>query len=70
MSGFWVVWNPDGNNPRRRHTSIVAAVSEAERLAQQAPGEVFIVLESVCSKRVINTETTDLVPTDDQRLPF
>lgn len=49
---FWFVWNPDGRNPQARHMSEQSAVNEAERLARLNPGETFVVLESVCARRV------------------
>lgn len=41
---FWLVWNPSGSNPKRRHASESAANAEAKRLALSAPGSEFFVL--------------------------
>lgn len=49
---FWFVWNPDGRNPARRHLTVSSAINEAERLARLHPGQTFVVLESVCARRV------------------
>lgn len=49
---FWFVWNPNGHAPRYRHPSEASAIKEAERLARENPGRTFIVLESVCARRV------------------
>lgn len=49
---FWFVWCPEGNSPRHKHPSEALAISEAERLARENPGRTFVVLESVCARRV------------------
>mgnify|MGYP007007270210 CR=1 FL=1 len=41
---FWVVWNPNGQNPRYRHASRLDAEQEAGRLARANPGQEFFVL--------------------------
>lgn len=41
---FWVVWNPNGQNPRYRHASRLDAEQEAGRLARANPGKEFFVL--------------------------
>ncbi len=51
---FWLVWNPNGKSPTYRHHSEASAVAESERLASAYPGETFIVLESICGRRVDN----------------
>ncbi len=57
---FWFVWNPDGRSPTFRHLSEDNAVTEAERLARLNPGETFVVLESVCARRVDSMLRLDL----------
>ena len=64
-SPFWFVWNPLARIPQYRHPRQADAVSEAERLARQHPGQEFIVLQSVCSRRVAGMEYTDLRPQDE-----
>jgi hypothetical protein len=43
---FWMVWGEGRRNPRQRHSSESAAVTEAERLASLNPGVVFGVYEA------------------------
>lgn len=49
---FWMVWNPQGRAPTVRHASQARADAEAERLARQFPGHVFIVLMALYGKSV------------------
>lgn len=51
---FWFVWNPNGRNPQAKHQTENQAIQEAERLAKHNPGETFVVLESICARRVDN----------------
>ena len=44
---FWFVWNPAGCNPKYMHESRASADAEARRLAEDNPGQQFIVLKSV-----------------------
>jgi hypothetical protein len=63
---FFVVWNPNGNNPRFRHASLDGAKAEAKCLAAATPGADFYVLHALSVSRVKDpVETVDL--TD---LPF
>ena len=59
---FWFVWNPQGNEPQYKHPRYDLAVSEAERLARANPGETFIVLQSVCARRVDDMLRIDMQP--------
>lgn len=45
--GYYLVWRVDGPPPTFRHTEYSDAVTEARRLATSAPGERFVVLQSV-----------------------
>ena len=65
MEPFYLVWNPGGGPPTVRHDSEAAAVREAERLAREHPTMTFVVLETVCARRVDNMQRTELRP-----LPF
>lgn len=67
-SAFWFVWNPAGRAPQHQHASKHGAISEAERLARNNPGETFIVLESVCARTVDGMQRIDLSP--EQEYPF
>lgn len=44
---FWMIWNPEGYQPRVMHYSRPSADAEAERLAQENPGQQFFVLKAV-----------------------
>lgn len=65
---FWFVWNTNGRNPTYRHTSEASATSEAERLARLHPGETFVVLESVCARRVDDMLRIEM--RQDSEVPF
>lgn len=43
-SPYWLVWAEDGDAPRVKHRSQMAAEKEAERLANLHPGSSFCVL--------------------------
>ncbi len=45
QNAFWVVWNPNGTSPSRRHATLLEAQQEADRLAKSQDGE-FIVLSA------------------------
>lgn len=45
--GGWFVWNKDGHRPRYKHDSYESAAEEAQRLAREAPGKKYIVLQMV-----------------------
>lgn len=55
-------------NPTHRHSSEASATSEAERLARLHPGETFVVLESVCARRVDDMLRLDM--RQDREVPF
>lgn len=40
---FFIVWNPQGGNPKQRHGSPYLAIEEAKRLARLSPGQKFYV---------------------------
>ncbi|BBL69728.1 hypothetical protein [Methylogaea oryzae] len=64
---FWIVWNPEGRNPRFRHTTEPSAIGEAERLAREHPGQMFIVLEAKAARLVDDMIRTTF---DDLNIPF
>lgn len=45
-SAFWIVWNPEGGNPKHRHDARGQALREAERLARANPGQQFYVMRA------------------------
>ena len=47
INRFWMVWNPHGRSPTYRHESRESANKEAQRLARDNPGQVFVVLKAV-----------------------
>lgn len=74
---FWVVWNPNGMNPRFRHADKDAAIIEAERLAKQNFPSHFFVLEAIAVKvsgerPVITTELNQIAPKQGElsEIPF
>jgi hypothetical protein len=50
-SKWWSVWMLNGARPKRRHGSKEAATREAERLAGNNPGHVYLVIECVAVAR-------------------
>lgn len=70
VDAFWFVWNPDARAPRRQHTSRAQAEQEAERLARAHPGERFVVLQSVCERRVESMQRIEHVAYTDDEVPF
>lgn len=44
--GFWLVWNPEGRAPTKRHGTKVSAEQEASRLAEKEPGRSFYVMQA------------------------
>ena len=48
---FWLVWNPEGNAPRRVHRTKESAEAECVRLAEAHPDQIFFVLEPVKALR-------------------
>lgn len=59
-SPFWIVWTPDGMNPKVKHSSYEKAVREAERLAALSTERSFFVLRAESVSRVSNVVTTKL----------
>ena len=47
MEEFWLVWNNNGFPPSYRHSSLMLAKQEAERLSGENPGRMFCVLHCV-----------------------
>ena len=62
---FWFVWNPMGNMPRFRHDTEDSAHREAQRLAREHPGRVFVVLQSVSAYQSTALQVIDLRPPSD-----
>lgn len=60
MKQFWFVWNEFGQAPRFKHETEQLATNEAERLARENPGSVFIVLEAVAARKCDNMLRADL----------
>jgi hypothetical protein len=47
MFTFWMVLKRGGGTPTKEHHTEASAVAEAERLAKEFPGSVFVVLLAV-----------------------
>lgn len=45
------VWNPAGRLPTRVHDTLASAVTEAERLTRENPGQRFVVMSPVISAK-------------------
>lgn len=66
---FWMVWNPQGHQPTKQHTTKLSAEREAERLARKERGQRFIVLRSVREYVVDDIQRIAHVDADDE-VPF
>lgn len=55
---FWIVWNPNGTNPRHRHTDEQSAFREAERLASKHPNQEFFVLVALGGAEKVDVKIT------------
>lgn len=44
---FWIIWNPRGATPIKRHAYLNEARHEAERLSRHNPDQIFYVLRVV-----------------------
>lgn len=58
QKGYWVVWSPGHGEPRVKHDDCQAARNEAMRLAEENPGQRFIVMRadsefSISEKKVV-----------------
>jgi len=67
---FWLVWNPEGREPQRRHGDYATALAEAKRLATSNPGKRFYVVRPVAvALRAEPVQVTVFCDPDDM-LPF
>lgn len=68
---FWMI---KGAGPTSvRHPRRDIAESEADRLARQNPGEVFVVMEAVSAHRIVDVERIRFRDDDagnDEKIPF
>lgn len=64
---FWLVWSPEGSNPKHCHGTLDDAKKEAKRLAKLMQGTRFFVVESVSSFVTNDIQETDLTPIDTNR---
>lgn len=67
---FWLVWCPTGYDPVHKHPTHESAVTEAERLARLHKGETFVVLESVCARKVDDMRRIDFRQPENNDVPF
>ncbi len=67
MNKFWMVWDPHGRAPIRKHETPQLATTEAERLASIHEGQSFVVLEAISVSRALQVFTARLeqAPYDD-----
>jgi hypothetical protein len=70
-SAFWLVWSPTGARPpKHRHLSEQSATTEAERLAREHRGQLFVVLESIAARRVDDMQRTTFTGGTRDDIPF
>lgn len=62
---FWLVWCHAHGLPNVKHTSEESAKREAARLADQNPGHVFSVMQSIGECEALRTKFTP-----HQNIPF
>jgi hypothetical protein len=68
---FWLVWSPTGARPPKyRHASEQSAVAEAERLAREHAGQLFVVLEAIAARRVDDMQRTAFTCGTRDEIPF
>lgn len=70
---FWIVWNPNGRTPTRKHGSRALARNEAYRLAGMNPGEQFFVLKAVAGAVCPVPQPVDIkmsAPAQTDDIPF
>ncbi|KHJ56274.1 hypothetical protein LA66_06825 [Aureimonas altamirensis] len=70
---FWIVWNPRGRTPTRKHASRAMATNEAYRLAGMNPGEQFFVLKAVAGAACPVPEPVEIkltAPDPNDDIPF
>ena len=69
---FWMVWNPEGSQPRAKHYSRESADREAARLATIHPGQEFYVLKCVggVMADIPPVENFKMVKADHDEIPF
>lgn len=65
---FWLVWNPRGDQPQRKHDTKASAEKEAERLARANRGERFIVLQSIIE--LVVDDVRRIEHAENSELPF
>lgn len=53
--GFYLVWNPEGRAPTKRHGNYAAAYREAARLAELDPNKSFYVMQALVVSRGVQT---------------
>lgn len=62
-NAFYIVWCPTGKTaPKHRHEYLDQAISEAERLAMQNPGQEFYVMAADQMRCVNNMQKVSFVP--------
>lgn len=68
---FWLVWSPTGvRPPKYRHLTEQSAITEAERLAREHRGQLFVVLEAVAARRVDDMQRTMFAGGPRDEIPF
>lgn len=65
---FFIVWNPEGENPKYRHSNFESAREEADRLALSNPDQEFYVLEAheYMVRRTVIHVVLDNIPSQEK----
>jgi len=69
-TGFFLVWNAKTGYTRFRHNDRPAAEREAERLAGAYPGEEFMVLAAVSSRKIDTMQRQKFEYRVEDEIPF
>jgi len=60
MKHFYMIWksSPGGNAPSKVHETLESAKIESERLAENNPGNVFVVLKAISACQTAKPSVT------------
>jgi hypothetical protein len=57
---FWMIWNPQGGRPTRKHPTRESAQAEATRLAMQSPGDSFYIMRAEAVAQYVTVSIREL----------
>jgi hypothetical protein len=67
---FFLVWNPEGRAPTRKHETLDIAIGEARRLASLNQNQKFYVLRAVKRAEAVTVKVSDLRDGYDDEIAF